>query len=162
MKPDNATTAGIIEWIGVRPKPATVNGSKQRQPMIAVDSAEARPGKGLTGDRYSSRNGIREVTLLQWEDLAIIARTLNQPTIDPSRLRRNIAVSRIDLGTLIHRRFRIGDVLLEGTGPCDPCHKMNLALGPGGETAMQGRGGITARILEGGIIHVGDQVREVS
>jgi MOSC domain-containing protein YiiM len=162
MNTDIATSAGRIEWIGVRPRPVSTTTGKQRQPMIAVHCVEAKIGKGLTGDRYSSRNGIREVTLLQWENLVVIAGTLNQAHIDPARLRRNIVVSGIDLDSLIRRRFRIGDVVLEGTGPCDPCHKMNLALGPGGEAAMHGLGGITARILEGGIIHVGDRVQELS
>jgi MOSC domain-containing protein YiiM len=125
--------------------------------MIVVTQAEARPGKGLTGDRYSSRKGVREVTLIQWEDLARIAESLGQKSIDPSRLRRNIAISGIDLLSLAGP-FRLGGAVLEPTGPCDPCHKMNIALGPGGERAMLGRGGITARVISAGIIRIGDRL----
>jgi MOSC domain-containing protein YiiM len=126
--------------------------------MIAVSCVEAKPGKGLTGDRYSSRNGVREVTLIQREHLDAIAGERHLSTLDPGILRRNLVISGIDLNALMYQRFRIGAVVLEGTGPCDPCHKMNLALGPGGETAMQGRSGITARVLQGGILHVGDRI----
>jgi len=76
----------------------------------------------------------------------------------PATLRRNVVVAGIPLIALKDRRFRIGEVLLEGTGECDPCSRMEAALGPGGYNAMRGHGGICARILEGGALRVGDAV----
>lgn len=79
--------------------------------------------------------------------------------MDPKVLRRNLAVSGINLLALKDRRFRVGEVILAGSGTCEPCSRMEENLGPGGYQAMRGHGGITARVLEGGTIHVGDIVR---
>jgi MOSC domain-containing protein YiiM len=101
------------------------------------------------------------VTLLQAEHLAVIAAFMGLPAIRPELLRRNLLVADINLGALQNKRFRIGNVLLEGTGYCHPCARMEEALGTGGYNAMRGHGGITARILVGGVIHIGDSVRPV-
>ena len=67
-------------------------------------------------------------------------------------------VSGINLLALKDKRFRAGDVLLEYTGACHPCSKMERALGAGGYNAMRGHGGITARVLEAGLLRIGDRV----
>ncbi len=142
--------AGQVRWIGLRPARAV--------PMRTVDSAEAVAGKGLRGDRYGSGSGKRGITLIQAEHLPAIAALAGIDAIAPATLRRNVVVSGIPLIALKGRRFRIGGVLCEGTAPCDPCSRMELALGAGGYNAMRGHGGLCARILEGGTFRIGDDV----
>ena len=142
--------AGKVEWIGLRPARDT--------PMQAVESVEASTGGGLAGDRYAGGSGKRGITLIQAEHLAVIAALSGHEAIAAETLRRNLVVSGIPLVALKGRRFRIGDVLLEGTDDCDPCSRMEAALGPGGYNAMRGMGGLCARILEGGSLRVGDAV----
>lgn len=141
---------GRVDWIGLRPA--------RDVPMQAVELAEATAGKGLSGDRYGSGSGKRGITLIQAEHLPVIAALSGHSVIAPATLRRNLLVSGIPLIALKGRRFRIGDVLLEGTDPCDPCSRMEAALGPGGYNAMRGMGGLCARILESGNLRLGDAV----
>lgn len=143
--------AGRVRWLGVRPG--------RRLVVSAVQAVEARAGCGLAGDHYRTGGaGKRQVTLIQGEHLAVIGALLGEPPIDPSRLRRNVVVDRINLLALKGRRFRIGDAVLEGAGPAHPCSRMEEELGEGGYNAMRGHGGLAARIIESGWIRVGDAV----
>ncbi len=143
--------AGRVEWIGLRPE--------RRAPMSAVREAEAVAGYGLAGDHYASKtNGKRQVTLIQAEHLEAVAKLMGRDAVAPELVRRNILVSGINLYALRNAKFRIGDVLLEGSGSCDPCSRMEEVLGEGGYNAMRGHGGITARILGPGTLAVGASV----
>ena len=146
----NLPRTGRVEGIGLRPA--------RDVPMKEVAEVFATAGKGLSGDRYGSGSGKRGLTLIQAEHLPVIASLSGQARIAPSLLRRNLVVSGIPLIALKGRRFRIGEVLLEGTDSCDPCSRMEAALGPGGYNAMRGHGGLCARILEGGVLHIGDSL----
>jgi MOSC domain-containing protein YiiM len=141
---------GTVQWIGLRPA--------RDVPMREIDSAEAVAGGGLVGDRYVGGSGKRGLTLIQAEHLAAIAALAGHATVMPATLRRNLVVAGIPLLALRGLRFRIGPVLLEGTDECDPCERMEAALGPGGYNAMRGMGGLCARILEGGVLRIGDAV----
>ena len=135
---------------------------------MSVRTALALEGRGLEGDRSArgARAGHkRQLTLVQSEHLPVIATFLGRAVIDAALLRRNIAVSGVNL--LAARslfedqeiRVHVGDaVVLAITGTCDPCSKMEASLGPGGWNAMRGHGGMTASIEVGGTISVGDVV----
>jgi MOSC domain-containing protein YiiM len=138
-----------VAWIGVRPA--------RHAALQALDAVDAIAGRGLAGDRYAS-GGKRAVTLIQAEHLDALGGLLGTRP-DPGTLRRNIVVAGINLLALRKQRFRVGAALLEGTGTCDPCSRMEEALGPGGWNAMRGHGGITATIVASGTIRVGDPVR---
>ena len=140
--------AGKVEWIGLRPA--------RDEAMIATGTVEAIAGAGLIGDRYKSGSGKRGITLIQAEHLPAIAALAQRPDLTPALLRRNVVVSGIPLVALKQRRFRIGTAVFEGTEECDPCSRMEDALGQGGYNAMRGHGGLCARIVEGGTFGLGD------
>ena len=52
----------------------------------------------------------------------------------------------------------MGEALLEVVRPAAPCRLMDDLIGPGAMKALHARGGTVFRILEGGVIRVGDPV----
>jgi len=146
--------AGVLQWIGIRPQ--------RRLALLALTRVEVIAGSGLAGDHYALKNdGKRQVTLIQEEHLDVVAKMLGKSQVLPATVRRNLVVSGINLYALRSTQFRIGSVLLEGTGPCEPCSRMEEVLGTGGYNAMRGHGGITARVLEGGELCISDRVEAV-
>jgi len=156
---------GRLQAIALRPA--------RGRAALSVQHADAHAGQGLVGDRsYRSAGpgtGKRQVTLIQAEHLPVIAALAGgrwaQDGLDALLLRRNLVVAGLNL--LAARslfkdqplRLHLGDqVVLEVTGPCEPCSKMEALLGPGGYNAMRGHGGVTARVLQGGTLAVGDAV----
>lgn len=140
----------------------------------SAQHVEAIAQKGLLGDRTSSapsRNLLgssrpenkRQVTLIQAEHIAVISALIGKP-VDAKMLRRNLVVSGINLlaaKTLFKdqtMQLNIGEVILQVTGLCEPCSKMETTLGHGGYNAMRGHGGITAKIIKGGELKIGDTI----
>lgn len=127
--------------------------------MVTPASARLVAQRGIEGDRYkTSSNGARQVTLIAAEDIAAIAAFLGRDAVAPDLLRRNFVTRGINVAALKGMRFRIGHAVLEGSGDCAPCSRMEEALGTGGYNATRGHGGITARIIEGGDVRLGDAI----
>ncbi|MCG7915161.1 sulfurase [Candidatus Thiodiazotropha endoloripes] len=142
---------GCVEWIGVRPA--------RGEPMHSLESVKIEVGTGLTGDRFKGRaESARQVTLIQYEHLLVIAGCLHRKALLPELLRRNIVVSGINLLALKDKRFQVGEAILEFRGLCHPCSKMEMVLGEGGYNAMRGHGGIVASVFQAGKVNLKDRV----
>ena len=142
---------GQVTWIGLRPA--------RDAPLVTPRSAVLIASRGIEGDRYqTSHNGARQATLIAAESLIAIASYLGRSEVPPDLLRRNFVTVGMNLVALKGRRFRLGAALLEYSGDCAPCSRMETNLGSGGYNAVRGHGGITARIIEGGDVHIWDAV----
>jgi MOSC domain-containing protein YiiM len=130
----------------------------KKAPVRSVDEAEVLTDGGIRGDRYERSAGERQVTLVVQEELEAAGRILGKE-ITPGSTRRNITVSGIPLARYLGRRVALGEVELLLTVPSHPCENMETWVGPGARQALQGRGGVGARVLKGGRIRVGDPVR---
>lgn len=147
---ENYAQAGTVKKILLRPA--------RLSPVRIVEQVLAIHEKGLQGDRYNAKGGLRQVTLIQAEHLMVVASILGRETIDPVLIRRNLVIEGINLLALKGKAFHIGDSIFEYSGECHPCSRMEQSLGPGGYNAMRGHGGITAKVIRGGIIKINDNV----
>jgi len=143
---------GRVEWIGCA--------DRREAEITPLQEVRVEVGTGIVGDHHAAGGkSKRQVTLIQAEHLPLIAAWSGHQQIAPEKLRRNLVVSGINLLSLKQRRFQIGEVVLEGTGPCAPCSRMETNIGPGGYQAMRGHGGITAVVHQPGMLRLGDEVR---
>ncbi|TKX50467.1 MOSC domain-containing protein [Halorubrum sp. ASP121] len=131
------------------------------------EAVEAVADCGLRGDRYFDGDGIyneqadlepSDVTFIAAEALAAAAEEYGVD-LDAGAHRRNVTTRGVALDELIGERFRVGEAVVEGTGHCEPCGYMaDLAEQADAATALDGRGGLDARIVESGTIAVGDEI----
>ncbi len=141
--------SGTLVWIGIRPA--------RKQTLLTPGNIMADSTQGLIGDRYSGRSGKRQVTLFQQEHIQAIE-SYTGKAIATEIFRRNLLIKGINLLSLKDQTFQIGEASLQMTGLCHPCSRMEEVLGIGGYNAMRGHGGITARVLSGGLMSLGDDV----
>ena len=135
--------------------------------MQTLNQVQAIAGRGLDGDRYATGSGFysqrptdpgaREVTLFEAEVLDLLRSDFGIG-LTAAEHRRNLTIRGMPLGGLIGRQFRIGEVLLEGVKDCPPCEHLEKLTGKPVLQPLLNRGGLRARVLEGGTIHIGDQV----
>jgi MOSC domain-containing protein YiiM len=125
-------------------------------PMRPVESVVAEAGAGLVGDRYhGSRH--RHVTVQSALSLADASQALGA-AVEADATRRNVTLSGGPVPARPGTRIRMGEALLEVVRPAAPCRLMDDLIGPGAMKALHARGGTVFRILEGGVIRVGDPV----
>jgi MOSC domain-containing protein YiiM len=152
---------GVVEAIFT-----TDEGSK---PMEQVEAIEAVERRGLRGDRYMEGTGYYsgfdecEVTLIEHEAIAEI-REAHGIDLSDGRHRRNVVTRGVDVHELLRGgRFRVGEVVFEGTRPRPPCAHVEQVAGEEGVSRSlgEGRGGICASVVEGGQLHAGDEIEQL-
>ena len=146
---------------GVLPLTATVvsivyspqPGSYNRKP---VPDATLLAGYGIDGDRKGG-NPKRNLNIMDQETLDTLE-SEGIPT-DPGVLGENLILSGVRLdATPPGTRIRIGQqALIEMIALREPCYKLT-ALDASMPGSVVGRVGVMARVLEGGVVHVGDAV----
>jgi len=122
-----------------------------RAPMRPLERVRALEERGLEGDRNARSGGRRQVLLVEQE-------VLDSLGLAPGDIREQVTVRGLDLGRLAFgSRLQVGDAVLEVTGPCAPCERMD-ELRPGLMEALEGRRGRFVRVVVPGSLAVGDAV----
>lgn len=142
---------GKVLLVSIRPE--------RKKLPVKINQVQALAEIGLDGDHYASKGGKRQVTLIAQEHINGVASMVGVEGVDPLMLRRNIVTSGINLHSLKGKSFQIGEAILEYTGECHPCSRMEENLGQGDYNAMRGHGGITCRIIQSGRIATGDSIK---
>lgn len=163
------TSTGRIRGIQIAPE--------QGAPMERIDRVRAFAGRGLEGDRYciperetddghekagtfADRDG-SDLTLIESEALDAVERDYDI-ALEPGVHRRNLTTEGVALNHLDGERFQIGEVVCEGVELCEPCSYLERHLAEEGiREALVHRGGLRARVLEDGIVAVGDRLESV-
>lgn len=131
------------------------------EPTQRVEEVEALAGLGLKGDRYAlgegswnkGRPGKSQVTLINGLFFADSGFTYEES-------RRNIVTLGVELMDLIGKEFEVGGARFKGVRYCDPCQRPSKLSGNprSFKDVFHDRGGLTAEVLQGGLIKVGSLV----
>ncbi len=125
---------------------------KHQQPMQQVASVRAIENRGLEGDRHAIADSSRQVLLLEQE-------TCIAYDFPIGAIRENITTRGIDLmGLPQATRLQIGDAILETTLACAPCAMVD-DVRMGLQEELRGKRGMLARVVRGGEMRVGDEIR---
>ena len=126
-----------------------------RKPMKEVDSARVITGQGIEGDRHLKEDGSRS----RRQILIMDRETLGNFSLDDGIIRENITVVGMDFSSIdAGDRVSIGrEVVLEITGECEPCARMD-EIRAGLQNELDGQRGMLAYAEKGGLISVGDAI----
>jgi MOSC domain-containing protein YiiM len=122
-----------------------------RFPMREVPEIEVIHDKGFKGCIHGRPGSKRQVSLMDRE-------TLDKLGLAPGIVKENITTRGIDFQTLATGNLlRIGKCVLEITGPCDPCARMD-EIRVGLQAELRGQRGWLCRVEEAGKIRRGDRI----
>lgn len=123
-------------------------------PVLEVDTMRCVAGRGIEGDRYFDYEPDfkGQITFFADEVYRALCEQFGKHDQGPSVFRRNVITRGVDLESLVGQEFEVQGVRFLGVESCKPCYWMDQAFGPGTEAALQGRGGLRARILSDGVL----------
>lgn len=123
-----------------------------------VDKVELRENHGIVGDGHAG-DWHRQVSLLAEESINKM-RKLGLD-VNSGDFAENITTSGIDLVSLpIGSRLQVGDALLEVTQIGKECHTRCAIYHQAGDCVMP-KEGIFAKVISGGTVRPGDEIRGV-
>ena len=137
------------------------------EPMRSIWRVQAIPHVGLEGDRYALGRGAfskakppkpRDVTLIGRETIAAANQAAGTDFTE-AETRRNLVTEGVNLSRLVGRLFNVGDTLMFGVEPCEPCGRPSKLAGkPGFKEAFEDWGGLRAQIIVGGLLMLDDLI----
>ncbi|GAB4482660.1 MAG: MOSC domain-containing protein [Anaerolineae bacterium] len=120
-------------------------------PMQALREVTLITDTGVAGDRKAKPGSKRQVLVIPIEVLEAF-------DLQPGMIRENLTLRGVDVFALAAgQQVRVGTALLELTKYCTPCEFMD-SVRPGLRAAMHDRRGMLFRVVQGGVIRVGDAV----
>ena len=129
--------------------------------MQSIEAVQAVKDRGLLGDRYFRETGhwqgieACQVTLISERDIQRMIKR-NRAQVDQGQHRRNLVVSGITMEQLENRRFRIGDARFAWHRKRPPCAYIDSITEAGMSKTLGLHAGVCLRVLESGLIRVGD------
>jgi len=127
-----------------------------RLPMRSVPSVRVETARGIVGDRYHGARH-RQVSVQSLSALHEAEEVFGAP-VPAGLTRRNVTLSDAVVPREPGALLRIGPVLLEVVRVAAPCKLLDDTIGRGAQEALRRRGGSICRVLEGGLVVVGDDV----
>ena len=122
---------------------------------VPVENAEIVVGWGIEGDAHGG-NWHRQVSLLSYEKIEEFRN--RGAKVEFGAFGENLIVEGYDLRTLpLGTRFRTGTAVLELTQVGKECHSHCQIYKVMGDCIMP-REGVFTKVIEGGSIHVGDEI----
>ena len=146
--------------------------SSASEKMQELSVAELVKDKGIKGDRYYKGTGkyshipdIRDVTLIEKEVLDALEQ--NQPPLQensiilkPNEHRRNLTTVGVPLNYLVGKKFKVGEVILEGGRLNFPCKYLANLLKKPLLLPLYNRSGLNCKVVKGGKIRINDIIKE--
>jgi MOSC domain-containing protein YiiM len=122
-----------------------------RFPMQEQDSVEVIKEKGFNGCIHGRPGSKRQVSVMDRETLAKFG-------LAPGVVKENMTTEGLDFQTLTTgNALRVGSCVLQITGPCNPCARMD-EIRMGLQEELRGQRGWLCRVKVAGVIRRGDRI----